>query len=380
MRNLVYAILTIVVLYSYLHSQENNDSALVIGEYISVQSEILNETRTLSVYVPSGYSDSKEKYPVLYVLDGGITPRMMLAAATTEALNSLGLLPEMIIIGIDSKNSVRDYFPQPLDSRPGSGHADDFIDFIDKELIPFVDSRYRTNSYRVLCGASNSGMLTVYTMLTKPELFSSYIAASPSVGWFPDFITQLAAQRLDGNAFPSKSIYMNYGTDDLERIVLNAIDTFTTVFTNHAPENLRWTMERIPDGGHVPYISFYDGLRFVIPDWKCPDSIITAGGLAGVQAYYEELSQRYGFPIRVPTQYFSDIGMNFLRATDYTSAIDIFTAFTTEYPNSVRANYYLGTAYLGAGDTTQAVTALQRAIEADSTFAPAKNKLQQIQN
>lgn len=359
-------------------AQADMTEDISIGKYTKIESIILGETRTLSVYLPAGYNDGNDTYPVLYLLDGYMKSRLMHTAGTMEMLASSGALPSMIIIGIDNVNGTRDYFPQPIESRPGSGQAETFIRFLEEELIPFVEKNYRVNSYRVLSGASNSGMLTVYTLLTHPELFASYIAASPSVGWFPDFMTDKVKQVFSRQDFPARSIYMNYGTDDLESIVLNAIDTFTAVCREYAPENLRWTMERIENGGHVPYISVYNGLRFVFPDWQCPDSISKSADFADIRRYYEQLADKYGFAVKIPSEHFSTCGIDNYRAGNFDKAIEIFSEYAGQYPGSSRAKFYLGSVYLRMGDTASAVIHYRAAVDIDPNFGPAADKLKEL--
>ncbi len=359
-------------------SQDSNTDSLTMGTIHTLQSEVLNESRSISVCLPEGYNESEDSYPVAYVLDGGMKFQMMHAASTMEMMDGGGLMPQMIIVGMDNTNSVRDHFPQPRGTRPGSGQADNYIRFIQDELVPWVNANYRANNYRILIGASNSGMLTVYTLLTNPDLFSAYIAASPSVGWFPDFMTEQVTLAGKREQFPAISLYMNYGTNDLESIVLNAIDTFIVTCESQAPKNLRWTMEKIEDGGHVPYISLYNGFLFIFNDWQCPDTITSTAGIDGVIEYYRQLSTKYGFDIKVPSDYFTDLGIGYIRSGNVDSALTVFEAYTKTHTRSPRAHYYLGSSYLRAGDTTKAISCLEEAVRIDPEYEVVKNKLDEL--
>ena len=100
--------------------------------------------------------------------------------------------PESIIVGITSQDRVKD--SSPTKSKIGlfgkeeqyfetSGGADDFLKFINDELVPFVDSTYRTNSYKTFVGYSFTGLPIIHALFTDPEKFDSYIAIDFSAWW-----------------------------------------------------------------------------------------------------------------------------------------------------------------------------------------------------
>ncbi len=72
------------------------------------------------------------------------------------------------------------------------GGADQFLDFLIRELRPWVAENYEIdNRKQILLGHSFGGLFTLYTALTQPDAFSSYIAISPSLWWADGPATQL---------------------------------------------------------------------------------------------------------------------------------------------------------------------------------------------
>jgi len=369
-------ILLFTVGLSAAEHQDNDD--IIIGKYRIIHSEILDEDRQISVYLPYNYDKNSDSYPVLYLLDGDTDSRLMLAASTMEDIDSRGAMPPMIVIGIDSPNSSRDYFPFPYRNRPGTGQADNFLKFITTELIPWVGNNYRTVDYRILCGGSNAGLFTVNTFLTVPSAFNAYIAASPSVGWFTDSMTVRTEKSLAGDGLTDRVIYMNYASDDLESIVTSAMPAFVAAFDKNAPAGLRWTMEMLENAGHVPYISYHNGLKFIFEGWRYPDTNLTAGGLKALQQHYADLSKIYRFDVKVPAGHLTDLGMDYFRAGEWDSALEVFDFYAIEHPNSARCRYLMGATYEKKGDTTAAVNYLEKAIAIDPGFVPAQRKLEQL--
>jgi predicted alpha/beta superfamily hydrolase len=101
------------------------------------------------------------------------------------------VVPEFIIVGLGYAGENLEYgklrqwelSPVPVDRPLGdSGHAAEFLQALETEIIPFVERTYRVDSsYRVLAGSSLGGLFALYAMYTQPALFQAYIAVSPAV-------------------------------------------------------------------------------------------------------------------------------------------------------------------------------------------------------
>jgi len=173
-------------------------------------SEIINDDFEIYVSLPYKYLMSDTTYPVLYCLDANIK-----FSSISSVANNLGTLtkeiPEIIVVGIaypfkDLADWVvgrqRDYTPTEnketekywgdrLSKATGrndiivqTGQADNFLNFISDELIPFIESNYRVSpNDRAIHGTSLGGLFTMYALLKHPELFQRYFASSPSIHW-----------------------------------------------------------------------------------------------------------------------------------------------------------------------------------------------------
>ena len=129
-----------------------------------VQSRLLGGTRKLVVYLPPGYEEGRERYPVLYVQDGPDYLRRADAVGTAQRLILEGGVAPFIVVFIDPAERMKEYRA-----------SDAFADFMAKELVPYVDARYRTRAEResrALLGASLGGVASVWTALRHPELFA----------------------------------------------------------------------------------------------------------------------------------------------------------------------------------------------------------------
>lgn len=174
-----------------MFSQASYQSPFVLGETVSFESDILNETRSLNVYLPAGYSpDSAQVYPVIYLLDGSADEDFIHIAGLIQFLSFswIDQIPPTILVGISNVDRRRDFtFPTTIEEDkkeyPTTGFSTEFISFIEKELIPFVDKRYKTSSERTLIGQSLGGLLATEILVKKTKLFNQYLIISPSLWW-----------------------------------------------------------------------------------------------------------------------------------------------------------------------------------------------------
>jgi uncharacterized protein len=126
------------------------------------------------------------------------------------------LMNPSIVIGIANVDRRRDFtFPTTIakdkQDFPTSGGSAHFISFIEKELQPYVKSKFRTNHERTLIGQSLGGLLATEILLTKPELFATYIIVSPSLWWDNQSLLIKAKAYLQGKDYKSKRIYVSVG-------------------------------------------------------------------------------------------------------------------------------------------------------------------------
>jgi len=140
--------------------KELETSALSIGETVKVHSKVLDEDRLLNIYLPYGYSpDSLQTYPVIYLLDGSIDEDFIHIAGLVQfaSFSWINIIPESIVVGIVNVDRKRDFtFPsnnkEDNHHAPTSGKSEYFMDFIEKELRPYIDQEYKSNGKNILIG------------------------------------------------------------------------------------------------------------------------------------------------------------------------------------------------------------------------------------
>lgn len=203
--------------------QNEMSKAFVLGVIDEIQSKSLAEKRVLNIYLPEGYTQNDTaKYPVIYLLDGSANEDFIHIVGLVQFCNFewVNQLPKSIVVGIASVDRQRDFtFPTTLKEQktrfPTTGHSDKFIAFIEKELQPYIQSKYRTNRDKTIIGQSLGGLLATEVLLKKPTLFNKYIIISPSLWWDNgSLLSQSSALFTDKHQQPT-DIYIGVGKEGL---------------------------------------------------------------------------------------------------------------------------------------------------------------------
>ena len=238
MSKIIKVTLLILFLTNQLFAQNKTEiiekGVLKIGDKVEIKSKILNENRILNIYLPNGYSKkSTKKYPVIYLLDGSIDEDFMHIAGIVQfgSFSWINMIPETIVVGISNVDRKRDFtFPTTIERDkkdfPTTGKSENFINFIENELQPFIDSNYNTNNTKTIIGQSLGGLLATEILLKKPHLFDNYIIVSPSLWWNNESLLKIESKEYK----TKKSIYIAVGKEGkvMERTAKELYEKFNT--------------------------------------------------------------------------------------------------------------------------------------------------------
>jgi len=349
------------------------------GEKISLRSEVLGEERGVVVQLPQGYETSTMRYPVLYVLDAEYFFRSAVAAVDFLSENAYvhfaaiqQAVPQMIVVGIINVDRNRDFTPthapvQGSSRFPTSGGADRFLEFLQTELIPLIDREYRTQPYRVLSGWSLGGLLTVYTFLTHSNLFSAYLAVSPSLWWDDQLMVRQADSLLSVGAVTNKPLVVTLGSQEGSGMSGPVRDRFVGMLDRRLHGESSVTYIEVPGEEHryVPYKALFDGLRTLHSGWMMPDKVLD-GGWEAVVAFYDDLSARWGYAVEIPESAYYRLAST---VNDAASALEVAVLATRRFPRSSWAQYRLGRLQYRLGDREAARSSYLKALELERSYA-----------
>ncbi|MEZ5427784.1 MAG: alpha/beta hydrolase-fold protein [Pyrinomonadaceae bacterium] len=259
-------------------------------------SKILDENVEIKIYLPPGYKGSEAKYPVFYLLDGQWFFLHAVSSQIAYTQRGVPETPEFIVVGIVTQGDRREKWLL-TDSRP-------FLEFIERELISFVDKNFRTSGERILFGWEASAGLVIGALTQKNELFDAYLAASPTPlygSYFPGYEKQYRAlERLFSDEKQSdKFLYFTaaendypaqYGIDKLRQLL------------EEKKSPIRWEYRKLKGAEHreTAYGTIFRGLKSYYYNYPALTfnslaEFRESGEMKYIDQYYRKRADRFGF-------------------------------------------------------------------------------------
>ncbi|HEX6575249.1 MAG TPA: alpha/beta hydrolase-fold protein [Gemmatimonadaceae bacterium] len=260
------------------------------------ESRSLKQTRPVFVGLPRSFAKTQRAYPVLIVLDG--EAQFPLAVSVASQLAALGHMPETIVIGIPNLDQydgrVHDMTPPGLSVSGSSKNegGEQFLDFIEKELVPALAKQFRANGMIILEGHSSGGVIATYAAATRPAfrfVLSLDLPAHLGENWIPERMME-RAQAKSQTPLRYVSLESRFGWSD---------STWTR-FKMAVPATWKVYRQKLDHESHVsmPFVGLYLGLRTLFEDYQvnsAPESPTTR-----TLAYYREMEESWGVPVIPP--------------------------------------------------------------------------------
>lgn len=362
---------------------------IVIGKTDSIASKILGEQRKIWVHVPDG---ANQKYPVVYVLDGDGHFSSVVGMIQQLSTGGNTMCPKMIVVGIPNTDRTRDLTPTHIDADPPmmdsassktSGGGENFIAFIEKELMPYIEAKYPTAPYKMLIGHSFGGLAVMQTFTHHNHLFNSYICIDPSMWWDKEKLLKETQKVLTEKKFEGKSLYLGIANTMEEGMDINKVRKDTSVETKHIrsilalqvafeknkQNGLNYRGKYYPDDTHgsVPLITEYDALRFFFNffplKFSMQDFTDSTGALATkYQNHFANLTQKMGYQIKPDEMEINYMGYDFLGRKIYKTAESLFKLNVQNYPESYNVYDSYGDYFIAIGDKANAIIQLKKAL------------------
>jgi hypothetical protein len=301
----------------------------------------LNEKRTYWVKLPASYNNKKydkQSYPVMYVLDGksAFFPLLGVVSFMSEKESVNFQIPEMIVVGVDTENRIKDLTPNPTTKMPdgqeaktesqklmmaGGGGGETFFKFMTEELFPKIERDYRTIPYRLYVGHSLGGLTTAYTLLKHSGIFNGYLSIDGSLWW--DNGKYVREAPFDLKKEKSKTIQRFYISvvDSTQagagnRFHVRCINQLAKALKHDAPANVQAKLDVIKDTDHssIPLLSWYNGLRYIFESYDVSHYSFTANPEL-IESHYANLEKTIGLKMS-PPQDVIEIVLHYLTAPD----------------------------------------------------------------
>jgi uncharacterized protein len=201
--------------------------------HFTFNSKFVKDSFDIYVSLPDNYETSDSSYHTIYYMDANLKS----GKATREAILNFRQKQQpinAIFIGVGHFRNFRELRRRDMitpfiasgDSLVSNdqnyGHSEEFYRFIQDELIPHIESKYKCNQDRSWIGHSLGGLFAFYCLFKKDALFKNYVALSPSL-WINESNIYYFEEKY--SRFPnhqSKSVYLNVGSRETLNKILKS--------------------------------------------------------------------------------------------------------------------------------------------------------------
>ena len=183
--------------------------------YKNYNSEVLNDTRELSIYLPKGYTkDSISNFPLAIVLDGQKLFDIYVGASNYYA--QLDNAPEQIVVGIDMKTSRNKDACYDIISGNLDNNSENFYRFIRDEMIPYIEASYKTSPFITIVGESLTANYITHFLKEEYSIFNAYICLNPTLS--NTIVNQVESYNLEELSSEDNTFYFYLSSNPFSNI------------------------------------------------------------------------------------------------------------------------------------------------------------------
>ena len=385
-RNRLFPVFIYVILFTSISfSQEklpqySVTNQIPIEEKITIESKVLKENKVINISLPEGYSTNQKKYPVIYMTDGSLL-RLRLIRGVVSFLSSEDIkkIPDAILVGITHSNRIKELTPndpKQIDFEgkafdwPNCGGADQLLNFVKEEVIPVIESKYRTNLSRIFVGWSVGGLFGLYSMLKDPDLFNAQIAIEPSYWWKTGAYVDSLISKLKKNPSYKNVLFLSL----LKIHIGPPFSQLNDFMEKRSGKEFVYNFWELPsEEDHQTSIlpGLYKGLTKIFEEYYINNDL-------SLEEFKKKISQPILGAIYVSESKINDFGYYKLQSNKYDEAIEIFKYNVTLYPNSENVYDSLAEACMTAGKKELAIENYNKVLEINPQNSNAAKMLKQL--
>lgn len=216
-------------------------SATLFAQKVTTQkinSKQLSAERNISIFLPEGYDvNETTNYPLAIVL--GNEYLFDLYVGNAKLFANVDKAPRQIVVGIDMKDTyAKDVSIIPSNNALTSTSVQ-FFNFIKKELIPYLESSYRTSPFMTIAGEGKAANFITHYLKDEQPIFNSYICITPEFPQFaPELIASYSLNRL-GSVDNTYFVYSSNSKKYINTQQYNRFSEIKTLLSSYEAKNLK---------------------------------------------------------------------------------------------------------------------------------------------
>ncbi len=408
-KNLLIALL-ILSIGSCAHTEKQSNaekidpsssSGIEIGQFKTIHSKILNQDRELLIYLPESAKDpnrKRDQYPVVYLLDGGDKFIPFVGMLKQYSEMNTQILPEMIVVAIkniDNNSRMMDFSPTTAGKPKEYGGGNKFLEFIDKELFPYIEQNYSGSQNRTIIGHSFGGLVVMNALTSQPEMFTNYLFIDGSLYFDDELFLNDPKYSLLGKDHRNKNLYIaiantaTYGSDlesikkdtiRANRYVRHSLKLVDQIESVNTELNMKWKYYENDTHGSTAFLAQMESFRFFYSWFEFKEEqnyrskyfvpeTDTDRFANLTKAHFDTVSEKIGYKFMPEEDWLSGYAYSlnsFQNQPD--QAIDAYKLNIDYYPESPTTYKDLADFYLSQKDTISAKKYYGKALELDDNL------------
>ena len=246
------------------------------GEKMIVNSKYLKEQTEVWIKIPEDFKNIKDNCSLVVLLDGdeyfGIATNVQNIYQWAEKM------PASIIVALPSTIESRWKYYTPTNCKnftgkeendklfENTGHFSQFADFVEKEVIKKIETKYSIRlKNKTIFGHSLGGLAVMSFYKIRPNIFENYICASPSLMWDKFMFINYYSNEYPANSIENRKIFLTSGNPDLNGYKNNIEDLVESLTKKikDAKKAVKYIHYETEDHGSTGIRSLIDGLEFI---------------------------------------------------------------------------------------------------------------------
>ncbi|WP_203256306.1 alpha/beta hydrolase [Hyunsoonleella ulvae] len=351
-------------------------------KYENFQSSKLGGERQIKIQLPRGYNTNEEKYyPIFVVLDGDYLFEAV--AGNVDYYSYWEDMPEAIVVGI---NQVDTRYDDCLYSEQNSlpvetGAA--FFEFLGMELVPYIETNYRTANFRVAVGHGNTANFINYYLLKSNPLFQGYIVVSPELApnmldYIPESLSKMESKLfyyLANSSADSKSL----------KQMSEALHSDISAIEN---KNLSYSFNSFENATHysAPAHAIPNALQNMFKvfqpiskeEYKEEILELEISPVVYLEEKYQAIQDLFGIDKQILINDFRAIAAAIEKTELFEYYEPLGKLARKQYPKTLLGNYYIGRFYEETGEPKKAMKTYQSAYTLDEIAGITKDKVLEL--
>jgi len=244
--------------------------------HFTFYSKAVGDSFDIYVSLPDDYEKSDSSYHSIYYMDANLKSGKAFRTALQDFRNQ-GKALNAISIGIGHFGNYRElrrrdlitpFIKNDKDSLVSDdkvfGHCEEFYQFLQNELIPLIESKYRCKKDRSWVGHSLGGLFAFYALFKKEPLFANHISLSPALWINYGNIYEFEKRYYDFKDNPKARLYLCVGSRETLNKIRKGAREMKTHLEKRNYRNLTFIYKEFEGETHNSEVPL--ALKWILPE------------------------------------------------------------------------------------------------------------------